>query len=732
MAARDQGYPGRVSIYRGAVPVHQIAQTGYEREAGYYFQGILADRLDDDILKTVSFRGADRVTVRRFLCVRLLAGAVLVLSLGGEVAAARIGWSYVEGAALYRVEIQNQWGVQVASFETPYIVADVQLAPGTYRLRISVLNKFRKVDAVGEWTPLVVRAGKKIELKEFSPGEFRIGTGDRLLRVTGENFPRDARVRVEGKTVSLLLEIRERSGAGLSALLPSWGLAPGQYSVVVETPDGRRVGKEGLSVEQAPAPEIRDIVPDRFRAGQDVELKISGRYLGPTVTVSLNSRVQGKPVRLPVERDSVRLALKAGTLAPGEYTLEITRADGVRVRESGLRVLAPETTTEAGATNRQTSGTNRSAEDGGRVPCGLKTPWYVGVSLGPADVENNAVSARFYGSAVAEAVLGYRFGAGFAAEAWMAGSGISLDRSSTSGLREMSTFIIGFGLDLFWSPEFDFFLNPWASAGFGLANTTMSIEPESGTAKNLASRDGMMRFALGLRAVLSDNFFIDAGYRTVQIMYPEGGLWLRGPFVRLGIGFGADGDEPTRAQTNTVATNGAPARTFRDEEAGWHCGLAFAEANIGELASSLDFGKAWQGELFGGLSLGSGLEAEISFRMFKARLEQDGTSSSLVEGTLTMAGVSLDMLWNPDLGVFVRPLVGIGVGAVRSGLMLEKAGAVLSDSASYDLALWGSGMLRFEFIPGLRLDAGIRLELINTMGGATVIGGPALRASLRL
>ena len=97
-----------------------------------------------------------------------------------------------------------------------------------------------------------------------------------------------------------------------------------------------------------------------------------------------------------------------------------------------------------------------------------------------------------------------------------------------------------------------------------------------------------------------------------------------------------------------------------------------------------------------------------------------------------MAGVSLDMLWNPDLGVFVRPLVGIGVGAVRSGLMLEKAGAVLSDSASYDLALRGSGMLRFEFIPGLRLDAGIRLELINTMGGATVIGGPVLRASLRL
>ncbi len=677
------------------------------------------------------------MTVRRFLCVRLLAGAVLVLSLGGEIAAARIGWSYVEGAALYRVEIQNQWGVQVASFETPYIVADVQLAPGTYRLRISVLNKFRKVDAVGEWTPLVVRAGKKIELKGFSPGEFRIGTGDRLLRVTGENLPRDARVRVEGKTVSLLLEIRERSGAGLSAVLPSWGLAPGQYSVVVETPDGRRVGKEGLSVEQAPDPEIRDVSPEKFRASQAVELKISGRYLGPTVTVSLNARNRVVPLRAEVERDSVRVPIQANSLAPGEYTLEITRKDGMRVRESGLRVLAPEKPVLHGVTNQQATGKDGAGKDttgkeGPETFSGLKAPWYVGVSLGPADVENNAVSAKFYGSAVAEAVLGYRLGAGFAAEAWMTGSGISLDHSSTSGLRDMSTFIIGFGLDLFWSPEFDFFLNPWASVGFGLANTTMSIEPESGTAKNLASRDGMMRFALGLRAVLADNFFIDAGYRTVQIMYPEGGLWLRGPFVRLGIGFGSAGDEPARVVTNTAATNGVPARTSRDEEAGWHCGLAFAEANIGELASSLEFGKAWQGELFGGLSLGSGLEAEISFRLLKARLQQDGTSSSVVEGTLTMAGVSLDMLWNPDLGVFVRPLVGIGVGAVRSGLMLEKAGAVLSDSASYDLALRGSGMLRFEFIPGLRLDAGIRLELINTMGGATVIGGPVLRASLRL
>jgi len=59
-------------------------------------------------------------------------------------------------------------------------------------------------------------------------------------------------------------------------------------------------------------------------------------------------------------------------------------------------------------------------------------------------------------------------------------------------------------------------------------------------------------------------------------------------------------------------------------------------------------------------------------------------------------------------------------------------GSTLVDTSTMDLAFRAGALLRFEFVDWLRLDAGVRIEFINTMGGATVIGGPVLRVSLVL
>ncbi len=694
---------------------------------------------------------------------------LFLVCLGGVAHAARIGWSYVEGAALYRVEIQNQWGVPVATFDTPYIVADVQLIPGTYRLRISVLNKFRKVDAVGEWTPLVVKAGKKLEMQDYSPDSFRIGKGDRTLSVRGSNFPKDVTLRLEANGQVLRLALREITTSRITAVLPSWGLKPGTYTVVVETPDGRNATKPGFRVEQAPAPEIDSFSPESFEARGEVTLTIEGSYLGSRVTVALNSRAPGKPIPATVSGDTIRVLIPAETLAPGDYDLEITREDGRRVRQSGLRVrTAKKPVTDSGrsdgtqgtgrdsgrsdgtqGTGRDsgrsdgTQGTGRDGKqksDSGDESCGLKTLWYLGLSVGQAIVENKAVSIKYYDTFFPTALVGYRMGAGFALEGWMTGTKLGLDYSSTAGLKDVTTTLLAFGLDLWWSPEFDFFLNPWVSAGFGLANTSMSIVSGSGLIKNLASRDGMLRTAVGVRAVLSDTFFLDLGFRNDQVLYKEGGLWFRGPFVRLGIGFGGADESPlVRPATNAGATQTASSNTPPTSgsepasgETGFIFGFALAEADIGELTSGLDFSKAMQFEGVLGLQVGSGLELELSLRFLSARIDQNDPAMTMYRADLTMLGLSLDAWWGPDLGFFARPLLGVGAGTVNTGLLMTGLGSTLVDTSTMDLAFRAGALLRFEFVDWLRLDAGVRIEFINTMGGATVIGGPVLRVSLVL
>jgi len=133
-----------------------------------------------------------------------------------------------------------------------------------------------------------------------------------------------------------------------------------------------------------------------------------------------------------------------------------------------------------------------------------------------------------------------------------------------------------------------------------------------------------------------------------------------------------------------------------------------------------------------GLQVGSGLELELSLRFLSARIDQNDPAMTMYRADLTMLGLSLDAWWGPDLGFFVRPLLGVGAGTVNTGLLMTGLGSTLVDTSTMDLAFRAGALLRFEFVDWLRLDAGVRIEFINTMGGATVIGGPVLRVSLVL
>lgn len=103
-----------------------------------------------------------------------LATVIILLAAAFPVAAAetrqvRVEWEGVKGARGYIVEIRNREGRELfrRNVRTSYTAAD--LAPGTYRIRITALNVFMKPGSSSGWSTLTVKI--KEQPRKESEGE---------------------------------------------------------------------------------------------------------------------------------------------------------------------------------------------------------------------------------------------------------------------------------------------------------------------------------------------------------------------------------------------------------------------------------------------------------------------------------------------------------------------------------------------------------------------------------
>jgi len=184
---------------------------------------------------------------RVWLCSVICFFAGIAAPLRGET----IRWSPVQGAAQYRVEIINAAGGYVLLRDVLATSIDLPvLEPGQYRVRISVLNKFNKVDSPGEWQSLVVQRRNETVFTRFEPNRIAIESGS-AINIHGENFP-GGRIRVElegagGDRVQLAAE-RKSALLLTAALPPAADLEEGVYNVIVIDASGRQYRRGGLTL----------------------------------------------------------------------------------------------------------------------------------------------------------------------------------------------------------------------------------------------------------------------------------------------------------------------------------------------------------------------------------------------------------------------------------------------------------------------------------------------------
>ena len=97
----------------------------------------------------------------------------LWITAAASLGAVPIRWTAAEGAIAYRVEIIDKTGRNIFAVDTRELSVEVPLEPGDYRLRISGINAFHKIDTYGEWRAVAVRRRETDEKKEIEFTRFQ-------------------------------------------------------------------------------------------------------------------------------------------------------------------------------------------------------------------------------------------------------------------------------------------------------------------------------------------------------------------------------------------------------------------------------------------------------------------------------------------------------------------------------------------------------------------------------
>jgi trimeric autotransporter adhesin len=177
------------------------------------------------------------------------------IELPGNARAGRIEWQRIEGARAYRATVLDSAGATVFDGETEEPGIDLALAPGSYKVRVAVLNKFMKQASVTPWMDIVVlRAVRPVPTRVW-PAAFPAGIPEATLKIEGAGISKESLVTLEsrgaafmGRFVELVVaaeapradNLRERPAkvVGASFRFDLAGSNAGDYDVAVANPGG--------------------------------------------------------------------------------------------------------------------------------------------------------------------------------------------------------------------------------------------------------------------------------------------------------------------------------------------------------------------------------------------------------------------------------------------------------------------------------------------------------------
>ena len=195
--------------------------------------------------------------------------------LGSEEGPLTIAWETVEGAEAYRVEIRRDGSVFIDT-ETEAAELRLNLSPGTYEYRISVVDPFGNQAAETAWLPLTVQRARTPYFRVVNPAT--AWEGNEIIELTVEviGISDNLKFRLEKGESSLTLVIR-RTGSGGVLTISTGGLEPGEWNVRAVAPSGLDfVHPDALTIRPTRPPEISGLEESRYQAGGLMPITIDG------------------------------------------------------------------------------------------------------------------------------------------------------------------------------------------------------------------------------------------------------------------------------------------------------------------------------------------------------------------------------------------------------------------------------------------------------------------------
>ena len=269
-----------------------------------------------------------------FLCAVILLGPAAVSAQDTKPHRTKISWPRVEGAGGYQVEIKASSGDVVFKQDCDTNIAYPVIAIGDYKLRIIVLDRFKRPATETDWVTLSVVKSEVPEFEGISPEPLAAGKPV-SVDIQGDNFTRGCTVVLtNGTDVIRGEQVMVRSGSDIGCRFDLTTAPAGEYDVIIENPEGRKSLKyRKVRITAPPAAvdgkktgvAIRKVSPSSFfMKGKDVGIEIYGEKIQKDSPVVLSNGAGSFEAKIDSWKDGVLTAvIPAKNLSRGRYDLTV-------------------------------------------------------------------------------------------------------------------------------------------------------------------------------------------------------------------------------------------------------------------------------------------------------------------------------------------------------------------------------------------------------------------------
>lgn len=265
---------------------------------------------------------SNRKLTTALLCALLLSCGALFAQNGTH--RSKISWPAVEGAGGYLVEITSASGDVVYKEESETNVAYPLLAIGEYRLRITVLDRFKRPASETRWVVLSIIKTEVPQFDSISPDPLETGKPV-AVDIKGDNFTEGCSVVLSGPAEIKGERVAVKSESSIGCRFDLTAAPAGEYDLFITNAAGKRsLGYRKVRLQPPAIAQVKLAI----RGISPSSIRMNGRDIA--VDITCDGIEKGYPVML--SNGSESFEAKAESYGEGRVTAVIPAAKQSRGR----------------------------------------------------------------------------------------------------------------------------------------------------------------------------------------------------------------------------------------------------------------------------------------------------------------------------------------------------------------------------------------------------------------